>query len=98
MKTFEEFIAEAASTPKRTAVVTYGRFNPPTIGHDKLVKKTLETPGDEHHIIVSHSQDDKKNPLHAHERHILSIRIRSMPVQKNHLPSFLQLHISIKAA
>lgn len=52
----------------KTAVFTYGRNNPPTIGHEKLFNKTVETAkklGAVPHIFTSHSQDNKKNPLDA---------------------------------
>ena len=46
-----------------TAVFTFGRFNPPTIGHGKLLKKVSATPGDYKFVYLSKSQDSKKNPL-----------------------------------
>lgn len=52
---------------KKVAVLTFGRFNPPTIGHAKLVDKILSIPGD-HVIVISHTQDNKKNPLFADEK------------------------------
>jgi len=61
------FITELFEATKGTAVLAYGRFNPPTIGHQKLIDKVLSIPGD-HYIIVSHSQDNKKNPLSAGEK------------------------------
>lgn len=51
---------------EKTAVFTYGRNNPPTVGHEKLFNKTVETAkkhGAVAHIFTSHSQDNKKNPL-----------------------------------
>ncbi len=51
---------------EKTAVFTYGRNNPPTVGHEKLFNKTVETAkkhGAVPHIYTSHSQDSKKNPL-----------------------------------
>jgi len=49
-----------------TAVLTFGRFSPPTIGHEKLVNKIVSeakarkaTPL----VFASHSFDKKKNPL-----------------------------------
>jgi hypothetical protein len=47
-----------------TLTVVFGRFNPPTIGHDKLLKsaKRISTGGDIK-IYPSRSQDPKKNPL-----------------------------------
>lgn len=65
MKTFIQYLQEMVNG--KTAVLTYGRFNPPTVGHAKLVDHVLKQKGD-HHIFVSHSQDSKKNPLSASEK------------------------------
>jgi FAD synthase len=49
-----------------TAVVTFGRFNPPTIGHQKLVDKVVAVAKAKRAIplvYASHSSDKKKNPL-----------------------------------
>ena len=62
-KTYEEFIKE---THGSTAVFTFGRFNPPTIGHEKLVKVVANTAtkeGGDYFVYMSRSQDAKKNPL-----------------------------------
>lgn len=61
---FKEYLQEQK---EKTAVMTFGRFNPPTVGHAKLVDHVLKQTGD-HHVIVSHSQDTKKNPLSADEK------------------------------
>ena len=45
-----------------TAVAAFGRFNPPTKGHLKLVNKLTSIPGD-HYLFISHTQDAEKNPL-----------------------------------
>lgn len=50
----------------KPVVFTFGRFNPPTIGHEKLVKKVFEIArqqGAEPRVYLSHSKDRKKNPL-----------------------------------
>lgn len=56
-------LKEAADS---TAVMTFGRFNPPTTGHEKLIHK-VESVAKEHsgsaHIIASHSEGTSKNPL-----------------------------------
>ena len=45
-------------------VFTFGRFNPPTIGHEKLITAVANQAGrDDYLIFPSHSQDKKKNPL-----------------------------------
>lgn len=46
--------------------MAFGRMNPITVGHEKLVNKVQEIAkkvGGSAHIVVSHSQDPKKNPL-----------------------------------
>ena len=48
-------------------VFSYGRMNPPTAGHSKVVDKVkshADSIGANHAVIVSHSQDKKSNPLH----------------------------------
>lgn len=47
-------------------VFTFGRMNPPTVGHEKLVNKVKEVAKSERadaRIYLSHSQNDKKDPL-----------------------------------
>ena len=49
-----------------TAVVTFGRMNPITVGHAKLVdkvKSVSKSVGGKPLIYLSHTQDKKKNPL-----------------------------------
>jgi hypothetical protein len=41
---------------------TFGRFNPPTIGHEKLIR-TVASQGTHYMIFLSRSQDPVKNPL-----------------------------------
>ena len=46
--------------------ITFGRFNPPTIGHERLIEKVAKeakSNGGEYRIYPSRSQDPKKNPL-----------------------------------
>ena len=44
--------------------ITFGRFNPPTTGHEALIKKVAESAKNgEYRIYPSRTQDDKKNPL-----------------------------------
>ena len=44
-------------------VFAFGRFNPPTIGHEVLMNKAKAVGGRDYRIYVSKSQDRKKNPL-----------------------------------
>ena len=44
--------------------ITFGRFNPPTTGHEALINKVAESAKNgEYRIYPSRTQDDKKNPL-----------------------------------
>ena len=57
---FKKYLKEDTSE----IVFAFGRFNPPTIGHEKLfdaVKKLAR--GSQYRIYPSQSQDPKKNPL-----------------------------------
>ena len=60
MKSFSDFLTEAT----KEVTFTFGRYNPPTIGHEKLfdaVKKQARSGA--YRIYTSKSQDSKKNPL-----------------------------------
>ena len=60
-KKFSTFMREAK---EKGAVFTFGRFNPPTTGHEKLVNKlnSMKSYGDVL-LFSSHSNDKVKNPL-----------------------------------
>ena len=60
---FKDFLVEKAD---KHAVLAFGRMNPITSGHQKLVdkvKSVAKSVNGSHHIVLSHSQDAKKNPL-----------------------------------
>jgi cytidyltransferase-like protein len=62
----EEVPAEMPVPEAPGVVVVFGRFNPPTIGHQKLLDraaKEADKRGYELRIYPSRSQDAKKNPL-----------------------------------
>jgi len=49
-----------------TVVITFGRMNPVTVGHEKLVNKVLMTARSKRatpFVYLSHTTDSKKNPL-----------------------------------
>lgn len=49
---------------KGTLTLAFGRFNPPTVGHQKLMDKVASSSDDgDYMIIPSRSEDKKKNPL-----------------------------------
>jgi len=70
MKSFLEIIEEEAGKEKH-AVMAFGRMNPPTTGHLKLIDKVREVAAKHkapHTVVVSHSQDAKKNPLSGEQK------------------------------
>lgn len=70
MKSFLEIVQEAESSQKHH-VMTFGRMNPPTTGHLKLIHKVKEVADKhnaDHTVVVSHSQDSKKNPLSGEQK------------------------------
>ena len=59
-KSFSQYLSEA----KGVVYFVFGRFNPPTPGHDKLFDVLKKTAGSNpYRVYASKSQDAKKNPL-----------------------------------
>jgi predicted kinase len=70
MKSFLELVNEEQSSEKHH-VMTFGRMNPPTTGHMKLIDKVHDIAkkhNASHTVVTSHSQDAKKNPLSAEQK------------------------------
>ena len=66
-----EGFSKFLESKQKTAVFSFGRFNPPTIGHQKLLQKIIQTAkqmGGQPKLYVSYSQDSKKNPLTAKQK------------------------------
>jgi len=61
MKKFKQILNEA----KFNHTFTFGRFNPPTVGHEKLILKVAKTSSGsrEYSIFASQSQSPAKDPL-----------------------------------
>ena len=49
--------------PRKTIAFTFGRFNPPTVGHQKLIQKVASVKANNFKIFLSRSNDPRKNPL-----------------------------------
>ena len=61
-----EMVPPEVEKTKGTLTVAFGRFNPPTTGHEKLLDTVASNSDEGDYIIVpSRSQDKKKNPLDA---------------------------------
>ena len=68
----------------KKAIFTYGRMNPPTKGHESLIKTLLKNSkkeGADPFIVITHTQNKKKNPLTAAEKkNILEKMFPNVPV------------------
>ena len=61
----------------KSVAFAFGRFNPPTIGHEKLINKVKSLPTNDYKIYLSRSNDPKKNPLSPRDK--LSIMKKMFP-------------------
>lgn len=60
LKSFRSFNEERI----KQVVLTFGRFQPPTIGHEKLINKVASlAKGNDYRIYTSQTHDEKQNPL-----------------------------------
>jgi len=82
MKLFE-FIAEA---PNKTAVIAWGRMNPPTIGHQQVVdtvNNTAKKLGADPILFLTKTQNPKKDPLNFSEKFHFASNMFNIPIDKN---------------
>ena len=68
---------EMHEATKKSVAFAFGRFNPPTIGHEKLINKVKSQPTNDYKIYLSRSEDPKKNPLSPRDK--LSIMKKLFP-------------------
>jgi hypothetical protein len=65
INSFKQYLVEA----EREVVITFGRANPPTIGHQKVFDKVAAVAGkNPYKIFLTQSQDKNKNPLSYSEK------------------------------
>jgi len=60
ISSFKKYLIEE----EKTVYFTFGRMNPPTTGHEKLMNELLKKSGkNPYRVYLSQSTDEKKNPL-----------------------------------
>ena len=65
INSFKQYIVEES----KTVYFTFGRMNPPTIGHEKLLNSLASNAQrNPYKVYLSQSQDKKKNPLEYSEK------------------------------
>jgi hypothetical protein len=85
ISSFSQFLVEE----ERVAYFTFGRMNPPTIGHGKLLDKIAQLAGrNPYKVFLSQSNDLSKNPLSysdkvKHVRKMFPKHARSVMINKN---------------
>jgi len=83
MKNFREITEKSGDT----AVFTFGRFNPPTSGHEKVVNAVAaqqkKNSGSKMYVYASHSNDPKRNPL-SHPKKLAYMR-KMLPKYKRNI-------------
>ena len=82
MKTFQQL----RETTAKVAVITFGRFNPPTIGHELMINKLVSTAkryGGDAYVFASGSQDAKKNPFPYDEK--IALMKKMFPVRGHNI-------------
>lgn len=87
----EPTLDEAA---KGTAVISFGRMNPVTVGHEKLVNKVLQvatkakaTPL----VYLSHSEDPRKNPLSYSDKISFAQKAFGRVIQKSKARTIIEV-------
>lgn len=83
MKTYKQFLKEvAAETQHDCIVLSFGRMQPPTIGHAKLADAVKKTAAEHHcsyEIWLSPTHDNKKNPLQSDRKVFWAKKILKEP-------------------
>jgi len=69
---------------KKKAIFVFGRFNPPTIGHKRMINemiKVAKASKADPFIVITHTQDKKKNPLTLEEKkNVLETMYPKIPI------------------
>ena len=65
INSFRQYLAEE----EKTVFFTFGRMNPPTVGHEKLMNELAKkASGNPYKVYLSQANDKKKNPLVYQEK------------------------------
>ena len=75
-------------------VFTFGRLNPPTVGHEKLVDKVKQVAkrlNAEPHVFLSHSQNSKKDPLNYNQKFKYAKQAFGKVVYKSNARTVIQI-------
>ena len=77
-----------------TAVITFGRMNPVTVGHEKLVNKLVQVAARAKGVplvYLSHSEDARKNPLSYNDKILFAKRAFGKVIQKSKARTIIEV-------
>jgi len=73
--------------PEKIAIFTWGRMNPPTLGHARLIDNVLNRAAElkaDPYFVITHTQNSKKNPFSQDEKEeILKLMFPSIKFWKS---------------
>ena len=78
----------------KKVVFTFGRMNPPTVGHQKLVDKIISTAKKEKadaKVFLSHTQNNKKDPLNYAEKIRFARKSFGKIIQQSNSKTIIQI-------
>ena len=91
MKTLRRLVLETKNG--KTAVLSYGRMNPPTIGHVKLADKIISLSKRQKadpFIFLSPSQNSKKDPLDPSKKIVYAKKILNKSIHIDIKPNIFK--------
>ena len=83
-----------------TVVITFGRMNPITVGHEKLVQKVLSVAAKQKatpRVFLTHTQDKKKNPLQYKDKLKFAQKAFGPVVTKSPAKTIIQVFQSLES-
>lgn len=89
-----EINPEIEEQKKGSVAISFGRLNPITVGHEKMVdklKSVARSKGAKPLLFMSHSQDKKKNPLSYNDKYNLARKAFGPIVQKSKAKTIIQV-------
>ena len=78
-------------TKKKTAVLAFGRMNPPTTGHEAMIKQThavAKQHGGTAHVVASHKQHKDTDPLPHHAYYKTKLLTENPYTRNNHITNY----------
>jgi nicotinic acid mononucleotide adenylyltransferase len=85
---------------KSSIVISFGRMNPPTAGHEKLVNKVISEAVSrkaDAGIYLSHTQDKKKNPLSYDDKLNFAIKAFGKVMKKSNSRTIIEIAKELNA-